>query len=131
MHHRVLEDTLLGFSLFLLKGLLIAKCPSKTFVERGAVLRCFVIRVVILEHRYNILRLLLVKLLHPVFMAKELIDVFHALFLEHRGLLVVAFGLLMQPRPQNFFFLHALDLALLSEQGQNFAIVPPWAHVQW
>ena len=81
VHHRVLEDTLLGFGLLLLKGLLIAKCPSKTFVERGAVLRCFVIRVVILEHRYNILRLLLVKLLHPVFMAKELIDVFHALFL--------------------------------------------------
>lgn len=50
-------------------------------------------------------------------MAKELVDVFHPLFLKHRRLLVIPFGLLMQPRPQDLFFLHALNLTLLSEQS--------------
>ena len=80
MHHRVLEDTLFGFRLFLLKGRLITKCSLETFVEPVAIL-LYSLRVVILEHRYNILRLLLVKLLHPVFVAEELVYVLHALFL--------------------------------------------------
>ena len=43
---------------------------------------------------------------------------------------MIPFGLLVQPRPLNLFFLHALDVTLLSEQSQNFAVVPPRAYVQ-
>lgn len=125
----VLEDALLNFGLFLLECLLIAESSLEAFIKHGGtILGALGVGVVILDGGDDVCGLLLVILLHTVLVAKKFVNVFHPLFLEQCGLLLVAFGLLMETGSEDLFFLHALDLALLSEQGQNFAVGAPGAH---
>ena len=122
----VLEDALLNFDLFLLDCLLIAESSLEAFIKHGGtILGALGVGVVILDGGDDVCGLLLVILLHTVLVAKKFVNVFHPLFLEQCGLLLVPLGLLMETSSQDLLFLHSLNLTLLSEQGQNFAACAP------